>query len=32
MEGKAKEAFKKFCYENDYALFTEHEKYKENEQ
>ncbi|MCT4024381.1 hypothetical protein HZP91_15320 [Elizabethkingia anophelis] len=29
MEGKAKEAFKKFCYENDYALFTEHKKYKD---
>lgn len=29
MEGKAKEAFKKFCHENDYTLFTENEKYKD---
>ncbi|MDV3594191.1 hypothetical protein CMU87_17110 [Elizabethkingia anophelis] len=29
MEGKAKEAFKKFCYENDYSLFAESEKYKD---
>ncbi|MDV3674465.1 hypothetical protein CMU30_13870 [Elizabethkingia anophelis] len=31
MEGKAKDAFKKFCYENDYTLFTENEKYKDLE-
>ncbi|EPL7679796.1 hypothetical protein RG089_002836 [Elizabethkingia anophelis] len=29
MEGKAKEAFKKFCQENDYSLFAESEKYKD---
>ncbi|MCT3788477.1 hypothetical protein HZQ67_13970 [Elizabethkingia anophelis] len=31
MNGKAKEAFKKFCYENDYTLFIENEKYKDLE-
>ncbi|WP_395765203.1 hypothetical protein [Elizabethkingia anophelis] len=29
MNGKAKEAFKKFCQENDYSLFSESEKYKD---